>query len=113
MTGMTGNHGSPMGPKPVADAKARSARAVRRPFHYGIFHARDGQDFAPVEILGTAPLPITHLERHKRSGARTKHSAASGGVIRARVSYLLIGLASKLSAQLARLVRLFRIRSLH
>jgi hypothetical protein len=112
---MTGDHGSPLDPKRLADPETPSAHEPRQPFHYGIFQARDGREFAPVEILGNAPLPITHLEtRDHPAVAGIKHRDISGGEkARARAVFFLFGAVSTLPSKLARLVRLFSVRSLH
>lgn len=70
--------------------RAVDAQARRR-FHYGVFQAPDSPDFLSIEVLGTAPLPITHIERPL-----------------IRVASFLFTIASTLLSKLARVARLSR-----
>src|SRR3954468_19802172 len=110
---MAGHHERPVSPTPLADEESLSAAAARERFHYGIFHARGGRSFASVEILGTTPLPITHLETrdHLRVAGIKQHDASGSEIARSPAASFPFGLAPALSSKLARVAHLFRTRT--
>jgi hypothetical protein len=108
---MAGHHGSPVSPGPLADEEPGSVPEARERFHYGIFHARGRRSSAAVEILSTAPLPITHLETLEHLAVAERRDASRGEMARTRAVSFLLGVASTLSSKLARVAQRVRIRT--
>src|SRR5689334_868004 len=103
---MASHRGSPVSPGPLADEESGSVPEARERFHYGIFRARGRRSSAAVEILGTAPLPITHLETRDRPAAAERRDASRGEMARALEVSFLSGVASTLWSKLARVAEI-------